>query len=138
MKGMSKANMEMFKLQEQIKNNNADIQSAVSDLLDWSSTLNAQEKQGTNKPAQDKATQKKLPPIRNKIDIGESILAAQEAEKRRNGVKQPDVPELNRFKRDSTAMPDYYKAWDKFGKKLEEMDDDEGGSEIKFKERREP
>lgn len=138
MKGMSKANMEMFKLQEQIKNNNADIQSAVSDLLDWSSTLNAQEKQGTNKPAQDKATQKKLPPIRNKIDIGESILAAQEAEKRRNGVKQPDVPELNKFKRDSTAMPDYYKAWDKFGKKLEEMDDDEGGSEIKFKERREP
>lgn len=53
-------------------------------------------------------------------------------------MKQPDVPELNKFKRDSTAMPDYYKAWDKFGKKLEEMDDDEGGSEIKFKERREP
>ena len=76
MKGMNKANMEMFKLQEQIKNNNADIQSAVSDLLDWSSNLNTQEKQGTNKPAQDKATQKKLPPIRNKIDIGESILAA--------------------------------------------------------------
>jgi hypothetical protein len=30
------------------------------------------------------------------------------------------VPELDKFKRDNTAMPDYYKAWDKFGKALEE------------------
>ena len=138
---MSAANMQMFKLQSQIKNNNNDLQAAVSDLLDWSTQANTLEKQGQHKTA-DKAsaTQKKLPPIRNKIDIGESILKAQEQEKKKSGATQPNVPELEKFKRDSTAMPDYYKAWDKFGKKLEEMDedDDEGGSQIKFKERREP
>jgi tetratricopeptide (TPR) repeat protein len=37
----------------------------------------------------------------------------------------PNVPELDKFKRDSTAMPDYYKAWDKFGKALDELDEDE-------------
>lgn len=34
------------------------------------------------------------------------------------------MPELDKFKRDSTAMPDYYKAWDKFSKELDDMDDD--------------
>ncbi len=37
----------------------------------------------------------------------------------------PNVPELDKFKRDNTAMPDYYKAWDKFGKALDELDEDE-------------
>jgi len=40
-------------------------------------------------------------------------------------VDQPHVPELDKFKRDNTAMPDYYKAWDKFGKALDDLDEDE-------------
>ena len=36
----------------------------------------------------------------------------------------PHVPELEKYKRDNTAMPDYYKAWDKFTKKLDDMEDD--------------
>ncbi len=35
------------------------------------------------------------------------------------------MPELEKFKRDNTAIPDYYKAWDKFGKALDDIDDDE-------------
>jgi tetratricopeptide (TPR) repeat protein len=38
------------------------------------------------------------------------------------------VPELDKFKRDSTAMPDYYKAWDKFGKQLDDLDNEEDSS----------
>ena len=38
------------------------------------------------------------------------------------------VPELDKFKRDSTAMPDYYKAWDKFGKQLDDIDNEDDSS----------
>jgi hypothetical protein len=34
--------------------------------------------------------------------------------------KMPNVPELEKFKRDNTAMPSYYKAWDKYAKQLDE------------------
>jgi len=40
----------------------------------------------------------------------------------------PNVPELEKFKRDNTAMPDYYKAWDKFAKLAEKDDDEENQS----------
>ena len=39
------------------------------------------------------------------------------------------MPELDKFKRDSTAMPDYYKAWDKFGKQLDDLDEDQPTSQ---------
>ena len=39
----------------------------------------------------------------------------------------PNVPELEKFKRDNTAMPDYYKAWDKFAK-LADEDEEENES----------
>ena len=42
-------------------------------------------------------------------------------------ASMPNVPELERFKRDNTAMPDYYKAWDKFAK-LADDDDEENES----------
>jgi len=36
------------------------------------------------------------------------------------------VPELEKYKRDNTAMPDYYKAWDKFGKALDDELEEDG------------
>ena len=39
----------------------------------------------------------------------------------------PNVPELEKFKRDNTATPDYYKAWDKFAK-LADEDEEENES----------
>ena len=38
----------------------------------------------------------------------------------------PVVEELERFKRDNSAMPEYYKAWDKFAKKLDDEYDEDG------------
>jgi len=38
------ANFNMYKLQEQIKNNTVDIQSYVSDLSDWASSMNTKDK----------------------------------------------------------------------------------------------
>ena len=64
-----------------------------------------------------------MPPIRNKIDIAESIKENQR--KKAAQAKTPNVPELDKYKRDNTAMPDYYKAWDKFGKALDDIDEDE-------------
>ena len=45
------ANFNMYKLQEQIKNNTVDIQSYVSDLSDWASSMNTKDKtSSTAKP----------------------------------------------------------------------------------------
>ena len=111
-------------MQEMVKNQCTDMHKAVQDLVDWSATTNDREKKGQNKDVPQSS--KQLPPIRNKIDIQQSIKAAQQAEALRNAKKgdQPIVPELDKFKRDSTAMPDYYKAWDKFGKQLDDLDED--------------
>jgi hypothetical protein len=38
------ANFNMYKLQEQIKNNTVDIQSYVSDLSDWTNSMNQKDK----------------------------------------------------------------------------------------------
>ena len=37
--------MDMMKMQQQIKENSADIQNLVSDLSDWSTEITAKEKQ---------------------------------------------------------------------------------------------
>jgi hypothetical protein len=64
----SKEAVNMYKLQETIRNNTTDIHSTVGDLINWSSEQNAKEKKG--KPTTTTATKAvPLPPIRNKIDI---------------------------------------------------------------------
>lgn len=60
----------MYKLQEQIRNNTNDINSTVSDLVNWTNEITTKEKKGVHKQS---ATNQKLPPIRNKIDITQSI-----------------------------------------------------------------
>jgi hypothetical protein len=52
-------------MQEIIRNNSNDINSAVNDLINWSAEVTSKEK--TLKNAVTKQGQ--LPPIRNKIDI---------------------------------------------------------------------
>jgi len=69
-----KQRMQMFKMQEMVKNQCTDMHKAVQDLVDWSATANEKEKQGQNKKAP--ISTKQLPPIRNKIDIQQSIMAA--------------------------------------------------------------
>jgi len=48
-----------------------------------------------------------LPPIRNKIDIQESLALK---------VAPKNAELMAKVKRDNTPMPDYYKAWDKIAK----------------------
>jgi hypothetical protein len=90
-------------------------------LNEWSENQNKKDKRvpttaPTTKPSQ-------LPPIRNKIDISQSIKTAQ-TEQANKKSSQPIVPELEKFKRDSSAMPEYYKAWDKFAKLADEEDEE--------------
>ena len=111
-------------MQQQIRNNTTDVQSMVEDLKQWSGTMHSKEKVKV-KPEVKNAN---LPPIRNKIDIKES-LAKPVAPKRK------DDELLNKIKRDNTPMPDYYKAWDKISKQVEEdADSDNEVGAIKFKE----
>ena len=123
MKSDSKFNM--YKLQEQIKNNNIDVHSYVSELSEWTNEMNQKDKKipAANKQTQPTTKQSQLPPIRNRIDISESIKQAQKTEIQKKG-DQPIVPELEKFKRDNSAMPEYYKAWDKFAKKIDSDEDE--------------
>lgn len=41
--------MDMFKMQEMVKNNANDMHKAIADLVDWSSSANDKEKKGTTK-----------------------------------------------------------------------------------------
>jgi hypothetical protein len=61
----------MMKLQEQIKNNHSDVSTYLNDLVDWSGNMN--KKEDARVAAAPKPSNAKLPPIRNKIDIDESI-----------------------------------------------------------------
>jgi hypothetical protein len=40
-------------------------------------------------------------------------------------VDKETAAKLEKYKRDNTAMPDYYKAWDKLASNIDEEDDDE-------------
>lgn len=62
--------------------------------------------------------------MRNKIDIQTSLKNAQPKQQPQK-PDQPVVPEMDKIKRDNTPMLDYYKAWDKFAKVVEEDDDTE-------------
>ena len=98
----------------------------VDDLKSWSSTMHTKEKV-KGKPEVKNAN---LPPIRNKIDIKES-LAKPVAPK-----KHVDDELISKIKRDNTPMPDYYKAWDKIAKMAEDdADSDNEVGPIKFKEK---
>ena len=109
----------MYKIQEQIKNNNVDINNYLQELNDWSTD---QVKKDRKAPAPTPKSNQ-LPPIRNKIDISQSIKTAQQ-EAQLQEKTQPNVPELEKFKRDNSAMPDYYKAWDKFAKLADEDEEE--------------
>lgn len=104
------------------------MSSYLNELVDWSAGMNQTEKTGGHRSV--KQSSAKLPPIRNKIDIEQSIRASKEHKKAAQSPGAPHsgmpvVEELERFKRDNSAMPDYYKAWDKFGKKLDDEESDE-------------
>jgi hypothetical protein len=43
----------------------------------------------------------------------------------------PVVEELEKFKRDNSALPDYYKAWDKFGAELDAEENHASQMEVK-------
>ena len=69
-----------------------------------------------------------LPPIRNKIDINESLS-------KKVAPKKSQQEILNKIKRDNTPMPDYYKAWDQIAKEAEEEFDEQeemDSNNIKF------
>jgi len=104
----------MIKLQAQIKNNHTDISTYLEDLKTWSEDATAKEKNLKKGQTTKTAT---VPPIRNKIDIEQSLK-----QKGKGGM--PNVPELEKYKRDNTAMPSYYAAWDKFAKQVDDCDDD--------------
>lgn len=86
------------------------------------------------KPSQAKP-QANLPPIRNKIDIKDSLA-------QKVAAKKPKVNDelLDKIKRDNTPMPDYYKAWDKIAKQAEEEFDEQENQpgQIKFQEPKAP
>ena len=127
----------MMNFQKQIKNNSTDLQNLVNDLADWSQETIQQEQTrkttGGSRAAAGQAAaaapRKPLPPIRNRIDISNSLqtserqAAAQAAAKKKAKAAQEKAL-VDKAKRDTTPMPDYYKAWDKIGRELEEASDD--------------
>ena len=114
----------MFNLQRQIKRNNDDLHGFVDDMNDWQKEMNKREKDIKANKSIQKPAANNLPPIRNKIDIQNSLEEAKQeaakkaAEKRaKEGKKSgPTKEEAEKYKRDNTPMPDYYKNWDKLAK----------------------
>jgi hypothetical protein len=98
-----------------------------------------------------------LPPVRNRVDISKHLeetkaqIAKKEALKKAPAKKagadpndiftEKDLKEESKttktevkYKRDITAMPDYYKAWDRFDIDKALDSDEEGTLKIKYKE----
>mmetsp|Transcript_9290 Transcript_9290/g.11356 ORF Transcript_9290/g.11356 Transcript_9290/m.11356 type:complete len:84 (+) Transcript_9290:51-302(+) len=83
MDGMFKNGMDMMAFQKQIKDNSTDLQAMVSDLADWSEQITHTDKnikKGEVPPSNQAkaaggkgASSKPLPPIRNRIDISNSL-----------------------------------------------------------------
>ena len=92
----------MMNFQKQIKNNSTDLQNLVNDLADWSQETIQQEQTrkttGGSRAAAGQAAaaapRKPLPPIRNRIDISNSLqtserqAAAQAAAKKKAKAAQ--------------------------------------------------
>ena len=115
----------MFNLQRNIKRNNDDLHGFVDDINNWQKEMNQREKDiKAKKTGQKPAAATNLPPIRNKIDIQNSIeeakreAAKKAAEKRAKEGKPagPTQEQMEKYKRDNTPMPDYYRNWDKLAK----------------------
>ena len=111
----------------------------VSDLADWTDDQNTTEHQrmraevAATAQAKKKASKKPLPPIRNRVDIARSLQqsereAAAKLAAKTGGQKPKNKEEelLAKVKRDTTPMPDYYKAWDKIGQDIDSEDSDGG------------
>ena len=85
-----------------------------------------------------------LPPVRNRVDIVKSLEAGKKAPKKRDprdifteATMTEEEKRAAAIKRDTTPMPDYYKAWDKFDvDKALDSDEDESG--IKYRAPEEP
>ena len=127
----------MMNFQKQIKNNSVDLQNLVDDLANWSEeTISKESKRNTAGgsraaagQAAATASRKPLPPIRNRIDISNSLQqserqAAAQAAAKKKAKAAKDQALIDKAKRDNTPMPDYYKAWDKIGRELEEAGSD--------------
>ena len=142
----------MMNFQKQIKNNSVDLQNLVSDLADWSEeTIQKEQTRKTTGgsraaagQAAATASRKPLPPIRNRIDIQNSLQtserqAAAQAAAKKQAKQAQEQALIDKAKRDTTPMPDYYKAWDKIGRELEEAeasddsDNNDTGDQFKAK-----
>lgn len=69
---MKNSKESMFFMQQNIKNNSLDIQSMVDEVRNWSVSMSKTEKTKISQ-AKKNEKPKELPPIRNKIDIQESL-----------------------------------------------------------------
>ena len=126
----------MFNLQRNIKRNNDDLHGFVDDMNKWQKEMNQKEKDLKAKKGGQKATvSNNLPPIRNKIDIQNSLEEAKrEAAKKaaekaaQKGKSAPTQEQMEKYKRDNTPMPDYYNNWEKLAKQI---DDDDSEEEVK-------
>jgi hypothetical protein len=118
----------MFNMQNQIKNNSADLQSYVKGVYEFTADINEKEKRKDHKykGTGTKQVNKPLPPVRNRGNNYSVAPKVQAASSKKGGNPKLDKEtedKLAAAKRDGTPMPDYYKAWDKFAAAI---DEDEG------------
>lgn len=99
----------------------------VNELADWSEEVTSKEKtrtaatKGQAGKGGSAASAKPLPPIRNRVDIRNSLAASEKVSQKSTAAGKSNYKE-DVTKRDTTPMPDYYKAWDKIGREIEELD----------------
>ena len=65
-----------------------------------------------------------MPGIRNKVDIQQSLQNSAKAGSTPKVDKKTDE-QLKKFRRDNTAMPDYYKAWEKMAANIDDDSSEE-------------
>jgi len=140
--------MEFYKIQENMRNNTMDVTRMVTDLKDWSCSMNKTEKTRVTELKVKQQTNvkqtKDLPPIRNKININESLAKTVPPKKGAAKEEKSDDKDKTKKVRDTTPMLDYYKAWDKYAKDVEDQDSSDDDAvkkqpdQIKFKASKEP
>jgi hypothetical protein len=75
-----------------------------------------------------------MPPVRNKIDCAHSIATGTKAGTKNKKVDKETEEKMKKYRRDNTAMPDYYKTWEKFAKNMDSDSEEEeavNGNKIK-------
>lgn len=123
--GMPSYAENMIKFQHQLRHNSTDVSNYVGDLNAFKSEMDKKEKAKKVEKPKAAPQKKKLPPIRNKVDISESWGMTQPKNKSTPQVDKETEKKLKGYRRDNTAMPDYYKAWDKLAANIDEESDDE-------------